>query len=776
MAQIIINGISQTNKLSDGKYLTPLNPNIVIGAHFNAFIDSKKRGLRPDGSYARKGITNAGAAILREETFDILRHCNPHDRSDNQETTHLVVGYVQSGKTMSFTGLTALALDNGYRIVVYLAGSKNNLRDQTADRLNEDLVDINGDNRDFYKIYVDPDSSKLDQIVGHLGMDNPKPIILIPILKHYKHIIKLTELFESEDFKDAMENETVLIIDDEADQASLNSYGKKNSQKAEEEEDEKSATYDAILKLRNALPGNTYLQYTATPQANILISMNDLLSPKSHTLLTPGEDYVGGMKYFGDGQSHYGLFNGKLVKEIPPKEVFHKKANNLASMPKSLKDALIFHILSVAIVVYYLHREDVKYLSMMVHPDNENVNNKKFKKWIDNQLKSWRKSIEKEDGHSDKNELYEDFEKIFPMAVQFYKDYEKPIFDDIKQYLSKILHDYNTYLVNSDKDANKKIKWKNYSMHVLVGAEMLNRGFTIENLSTTYMPRYTKGPANSDTIEQRCRFFGYKMDYIEACRVFLPTQSITNYIQYVRLEEELRTIMGKCDNLAQAERMLLLSPVMKATRQNVLPVNIVETKLSGMHEIIYFGNKNKVLSNNNVAKDFISKHSADFNIFFNYNTEARTHRGLKVPVKEAIEFLERFDCGATYKEAIRKAALIRYIDYMSKLDKNPLEFIYFIEMAYNFTEKYRAFDYANLKLAENTRLLMPPADDPKVYPGDKYILGDGKVNDSITIQIHHIILKGAPIAYVQDAYSLAINCPQTMAARYISLEKSNQED
>ena len=133
-------------------------------------------------------------------------------------------------------------------------------------------------------------------------MDNT--ILLIPILKHHKHIDALTSIFKSNDFIEAMEDETVLIIDDEADQASLNSYGRKNSKKAEDEEEEKSATYDSIIKMRNALPGNTYIQYTATPQANILISMKDMLSPKSHTLLTPGEGYIGGKLYFGRGANH----------------------------------------------------------------------------------------------------------------------------------------------------------------------------------------------------------------------------------------------------------------------------------------------------------------------------------------------------------------------------------------------------------------------------------------------------------------------------------------
>ena len=131
MQKIIINNVSGNTATTKPHALNE----VQMGSHFNAFVESQKQGPKEDGSYKYKGITSQGAANLREETMHILSHCNPHDAVNRAETTHLVVGYVQSGKTMSFTGVTALALDNGYRVVVYLAGSKNNLLNQTAKRL-----------------------------------------------------------------------------------------------------------------------------------------------------------------------------------------------------------------------------------------------------------------------------------------------------------------------------------------------------------------------------------------------------------------------------------------------------------------------------------------------------------------------------------------------------------------------------------------------------------------------------------------------------------------
>lgn len=148
--------------------------------------------------------------------------------------------------------------------------------------------------------------------------------------------------------------------------------------------------------------------------------------------------------------------------------------------------------------------------------------------------------MSKPDGQEDKVDLLEKFKNLLPMALEFYDVEERPGFDDLKGFLPDILNDKKVYLINSDDDADKEIEWDKYCMHILVGAEMLNRGFTVEKLATTYMPRYTVGPTNADTIQQRCRFFGYKTSYIKSCRVFLPQASIQNYVDYVEHEEELR--------------------------------------------------------------------------------------------------------------------------------------------------------------------------------------------------------------------------------------------
>ena len=235
--------------------------------------------------------------VLQEEAYTILDKALASMRNKNDSTTGLAFGYVQSGKTMSFTALTTLAADNGVGIVIYLAGTNNNLVNQTNERLFKDLKLNERKNKKRYKIFSNPEPKESAIILRQLSRKKDTTL-LIPILKHTLYIDNIVKIFKGHEFAKIMKDKRVLIIDDEADQASLNTYARKNNNKPEWEEDETSATYSSILKLKSNLPGHMYIQYTATPQGPVLINMMDLLSPKFHVVLSPGEDYTGGKTFF----------------------------------------------------------------------------------------------------------------------------------------------------------------------------------------------------------------------------------------------------------------------------------------------------------------------------------------------------------------------------------------------------------------------------------------------------------------------------------------------
>ncbi|MES2799817.1 MAG: Z1 domain-containing protein [Bacteroidota bacterium] len=695
------------------------------------------------------------------ETNEILSHCTDPNLHVEQDVTHLTVGYVQSGKTMSFTALTALAADNGYRIVIYLAGAKNNLLSQTTKRLTKDLITESSYNN-LYKVLENPILSRTTEIRNKLRLST-KPTILITVLKHYKHIGELSEIFKSTIIHQELGKQGVLIIDDEADQASLNGFSYANSKKAstsqewdEETDNKESSTYSNILNLRNSIPNHSYVQYTATPQGPLLISLMDLLSPKSHTVLTPGKKYTGGKTFFQDFPD--------LVISIPDEEVYHYKQNPLVHVPNSLKEALQIYILSVTLIVN--HWNKVKFLSMMIHADRQKDVSRLFHGWVKDLIEKWTTILNLEEGDLGRFDLDREFEEIYEKeATKFYSQEDKlPSFLEIKSLIADAINDSQLYLIISDSDAEREVDWESASSHILIGADMLNRGFTVENLAITYMPRYTKGKSNADTIQQRCRFFGYKQKYLKSCRVYLPTDSITEYVDYVLHEEEMRSWLRNNDNLENVERQLILAEKLNATRKNILPYSIVQTKMKGWHAMNALSS---IESNKLIVDEFLD--SNEF-ILWNpqYGTTDRNHKISVLPVDVAIDFLTKFKFG-NYADTARKQATIRYLQYLSTEASNPITNVHFIQMAFDSDYRERSFDTYTLKIKQH--FSGPDGRGKDVYPGDREI----KSEDAICIQLHKVKLKCDQTNRLVNKviYTIAIYYPLNFASGYISSEPEN---
>lgn len=708
-----------------------------------------------------KKLDDEELATSQKETVSILENCGDPKSDKVHSVTELVVGYVQSGKTMSFTSVSALAHDNGFRVIIYFTGNKNNLLDQTTKRLKKDLLN-KGANRDYYKIHENPNLSDIDQICNELQRSS-QPTILITVLKHNKYIDQLTAIFASQKIKSVLKNSGVLIIDDEADQASLNGYAYKNSKSEEWEEDEYTTTYSSILKLRSALPNHSYIQYTATPQGPLLISLMDLLSPTHHVVLTPGKKYTGGKVFFKE--------EPELICEIPVKQTYNSKQNDLLDPPQTLLDALILHILAVVIVVCVQRKES--FLSMMIHADKDQDASEKFHKWVRDILNSWIDTFELDDGDIAKESLIDEFKRMYPEAIREYKKHNEdyPSFEQVLPFISDTIKDTNLELLisrNKKNNENKEIDWEAYPSHILIGAEMLNRGFTVEHLATTYMPRYTTGKTNADTIQQRCRFFGYKRNYLWSCRVFLPNDIKTEYTEYVESEEEMRKWLKESKSLEDVQHLLLLSDKLNATRKNILSKDVVQTKLTKWRNMNAF-QEYTIPENADLVENFIKTHDSDFQNYTPYGTDDRDHRYIKLPIDEAIQFFTDFKF-QNMPDAARKQATIRYLKYLKDKNENenPLKFVYIVQMAYKKPYRNRGFDPQTEKLSSQL-FSGRSTKGTDIYPGD----GDIKFEDSLTFQIHHLKFD-CPDSYKwngKEAYTLAIYYPEDFAVNYVGANK-----
>lgn len=723
--------------------------------HLEEFIDYKKR---------TSGISDVSASNLRASTCDILSYCNPHNATHNLETTHLVVGYVQSGKTMSFTALIEAALDYKYKVVIVLAGVTNNLLEQTSSRLKKDLKCGDSANNRHFKFQRNPDYQESLSIERQLKLKDS--ILVITVLKHFSRIGELVKIFSNPKIKSRLENETVLIIDDEADQASLNTYGRQNSYKEDTEEWKMSSTYESIVSLRNVLPGNSYIQYTATPQANVLINTLDILSPKTHTLLYPGEGYCGGKQFFGKGPNGE-LYNGKLIIPIPQDEVFNKTNNVLTEMPDSLKQALMMHLWAVTIVVRQLQVPKINQLSMMVHMDETLDFNRVFYGWIEDMLSYWQDTLDDENS-KDYQMVCVQFRSVLNSAQRFYQPEECQSFEDLLPLLIDTINDTKTYLITGDTDDIEHLDWDDYSSNILVGAQMLNRGFTVENLATTYLSRVSVSITNADTIEQRCRFFGYKMAYIKSCRVYLPTQSITNYKSYIDSEEELRMAMSKTKSMEELGHKIMTSPRLHPTRGNVLPKDVVSTNFGSLHEFSAYEVPTYMTYNLDLIDQFIKLHEHEWKPLKISGYDAdnfsnmRYHKAISVPVEECIQLLKEYLLTSSVEKRYR-ADSVRYLYYLSNNPESEVKNVTIILMADN-KFKERTLNSVTHKLTSNLFEGHSPTTSNNVayYPGDRNIYD----SDNITIQIHKVDLKNIAV----KTASLVIKFPSSLISTYCSTD------
>lgn len=661
--------------------------------------------------------------VLKNETIKILFKCNDPNNGENSQTG-LVFGHIQSGKTMSFTTLIALAVDNGYKIIIVISGTTTELSKQTYDRLSNDL-DI--DNNAKLKI----ESNLTDEHIVQNTIDNwtdkkaPdmfKEILLVTVLKNHSHLKKILKIFTDINTN----NLPILIIDDEADQASLNTFAKANNRK---DEDKKSTIYKHITELKSTIPNHAFVQYTATPQAPIFINTVDILSPNFVELVSPGNGYIGGKEFFDTKKN-------QLIVNIPPKDIETDK------MPKSLKEAMMFYFVGAS-CLFHQKIKDIR--SMMVHPHIKTAEHKKYYDLIVQQKSHWLDILNRSNADKTKIKLTDEFKHIF---IGFNtKDIE---FEKILNMLPYLIQNTNIVELNSSSTGNKP-NWNRAHSHILIGGTMLDRGFTVKNLTVSYMPR-SKGVGNADTIQQRARFFGYKKDYLDFCRVYLEEEVSDLFTEYVKHEESLKEGFkdwqksGKPVN--QLDRYFILDRNLKPTRVNVLSESPFRSEIGNNKWIqirVPHDSTNIVKNNNNIYNNFYNKYENTFQEDIGHisRTKDQKHFTTHLPAQELFnEFLDQL-------KFTRENEAIKYLNIKSIIGNvdEPIT-IYIMSKG---SIRVRSL-LKNTNNIENLFQGKNPRAGEIIYPGDDKI----KNKDNITIQIHKVNIRDTDF---NDVVSLAIWIP-----------------
>jgi Z1 domain-containing protein len=678
---------------------------------------------------------------IADETVRILSQCVPPTTPEGRETG-LVIGYVQSGKTISFTTVAALARDNRYQMVIVITGTSVPLLNQSTDRLIRDLR-LNTRRDRKWQHFKNPSSegNVTTNIVNTLADWDDETVpqedrrtILITVMKNVIHLDNLVELLRNL----PMNGRPVIVIDDEADQAGLNTGVRRGRE---------SATYQRLLKMREALPHHSYLQYTATPQAPLLINLIDALSPRFHQLLVPGEDYTGGHDFF--------VATPGLIRTIPESEI-PSVTNVLDGPPESLLQSLRIFFLGVA--AGFVRDRGYGNRSMLVHPSQRTYDHGQYAQWVRAVTEQWLGTLSLSDSDPDRQELLGDFREAYLDLSSTVPDL--PTFEELTQPLKRAVRQTRIEEVNTRVGETPGIPWNATYPHILVGGQAMDRGFTIEGLTVTYMPRGL-GVGNADNVQQRARFFGYKRPYLGYCRVFLENRARDAYQSYVVHEEDIRGRLAAYAKtgrpLIEWKREFFLKSTLKPTRRSVLGLDYMRMEFgeewwspAAPHESAEAINDNRKL-----VDKFLSERSLSPDRGSSARTDIQRHLvDEHVSLSKAFEgLLTEYRLPAPEDSQRLTALLILIQDF---LEEHPDEECSVYVMSGGAIRKRGLDENGDIK-----NLFQGPNPDRTgaIYPGDRQI----RNGIGLTIQVHRLSLEdesGKEIA--NDVPVLAIWVPAEM--------------
>ncbi len=509
---------------------------------------------------------------LDDSTNKILGHLEDPQRLGPWRRTGLVVGQVQSGKTGNYIGLACKAADAGYKLIVILAGSWDNLRSQTQLRVDEGILGFDTQ----YQIRYDQESSAKIGVgampgsrwlrVASLTTSAAKgdfnrktatstnipigdyPVVLV-IKKNRSILANLKKWFEAADKIQTVRSYPFLVIDDEADNASINTGNP---------ETEPSTVNKAIRELMALFERNAYVGYTATPFANIYIDPydsdgefgNDLFPESFIESLAAPSNYLGPERVFGLRTADPDEGD---VEALP---IFREVADHAAWMPdghkidwlpvddlpQSLKNAVNSFVLTCA--ARRARGQEKEHNSMLVHVTRF----QRVQDHIADQLKEHVRQIL--DGIRDTystastvmlDELQELWENDFVTTSNQFAEADAPplAWDAVREEIRAALTKIRVHPINgSSKDALEYYENRRTGLSVIaVGGDKLSRGLTLEGLSISYYLRASKA---YDTLLQMGRWFGYRPGYEDLCRLYTTTALRDAYYEITSANDELR--------------------------------------------------------------------------------------------------------------------------------------------------------------------------------------------------------------------------------------------
>lgn len=520
----------------------------------------------------------------------------------------LAVGDIQSGKTTAYCAVICKAYDMGYRNFLVLSGMAEDLRIQCQTRIEESIIGL--DSRDYLEISSEEESNirdfevrnyqnpKLQHIdwsttskkrgdftkaklkTSYIKLPANSEMFKVMVVKKnktilnnvLKYLMNNDEQMEVRDGRKFLKNRPFLIIDDEADLASINTKEFQDEDGNFDPNLEPSAINKVIRDIIGSINQSSYLGFTATPYANVFINATE--TPGSESDIFP-EDFIINVKppsnYFG-ATKLFGFESTEplpLLRKIDISEqenwmpARHKKdfIPLISKLPKDLKDSIKSFILGIAIKEFR-GRED--HTSMLIHTSRFiDVHNR-----IHDQVKDEIDQLNYRVKHNDIETIEElkkiyddDFVKTGKKFIELYKnnenidiakieDYKTPEWSEVKNKLVKILQRLSdeTSIVVLNSKTNQIIDFNlpdfnqpgKYLYRIFIGGQRLSRGLTIEGLTTCYFTRVANTPLY-DSLMQMARWFGYRTGYLDLCRIYSSEKIFTLFESITKAAEDMKT-------------------------------------------------------------------------------------------------------------------------------------------------------------------------------------------------------------------------------------------
>lgn len=517
---------------------------------------------------------------LDQSSNKVLAHLEDPRSGDSFAIRGLVVGHVQSGKTANFSALIAKAGDAGYKIVIVLSGLHNTLRQQTQRRLERDF------GRENVAGVGEPEAGRRWQwMTGSESWGDFQPggvnaavlqgneQVVFVVKKNKTRLERLIQWMSGR----VPDHVPVLVIDDEADQASVNTGGNRSARdevdlvrgadfdgdELDDDELDPSTINLNIRKLLRSFVRCSYVAYTATPFANVLIDPSafdaeggDDLFPR-HFIISlpapPGDAYVGAAQLFGrdrlPGDADTSRADGlDVIEFVPYYEVDmlvpppRQRAGFVPVMPPTMKQALADYVLASAAWLERSGKDEP--CTMLIHTDMQRA--------MQNPLAP---DVTAELAYIRQRWLYEAAEyrptlknrwdtRFRPVSASVELARDVP-FERIEPFIDRLLRGgIGVRVLNSDWPDNIDFDAEPNLKAVLIGGNKLSRGVTIEGLLVSY---YVRETLYYDTLMQMGRWFGYRGRYVDLTRLYSTELLVSCFHDLATAEEDLRKQIARYD-------------------------------------------------------------------------------------------------------------------------------------------------------------------------------------------------------------------------------------